>query len=52
MPWSPGAQISMGKDTFDSGREMVSEIENEDLSMVSFVPEVTSFRFDEDNDYL
>ena len=52
MPWSPGAQISMGKDTFDSGREMVSEIENEDLPMVSFVPEVTSFRFDEDNDHL
>ncbi len=42
----------MGKDTLDSRREVVSEIENEDLSMVSFVPEVTSFRFHENNDHL
>ena len=43
----------MNKDTLDGGKEMVSEIENEDLPMLSFSPIVESFRFEETNeDYI
>ena len=50
MSWFLGEQISMGKETFESDRKMVSEIQNKDLPMVSCIPEVTSFRFEENNE--
>ena len=40
----------MNKDTLDGGKEMVSEIENEDLPMLSFSPVVERFRFEENNE--
>ena len=40
----------MNKDTLENGKEMVREIENNDLPMLSFSPIIESFIFEENNE--